>query len=197
MNKPVEWDNVISKLNKLVNVKADAETGIVCMHKNDGIWHLLCAGNFFWHIFISEEFIVDYDSMQIGIVFCGEKHYGISYKSNSDNFTLKRERINMVNTDIYLGVYDEIENRYVEFPQITYEVNKMLYFDGNFNKIATGDELTCFPWVQSFYRAHIINDAYVLLSRETVRVEGRFIYVGEREYSFKQKINEEYGILTS
>ena len=36
------WLSIINKLNKLENVKADMETGLVSMWK-DGNWHILCA----------------------------------------------------------------------------------------------------------------------------------------------------------
>lgn len=189
-----QWIDVINKLNKLENVKADMETGLVSMKKND-IWCVLCAGEVSFADFTGE-FIVDYEKKRIGVIVNGEVKYMIHEGGALQNsFTLKKEEIKNINTVEYLGIMDETTDQYVEFPPIVYLVD-YIYFNGDCNKIAMGDLFKQNPHIKSFQNLHMICDNLVFINDQSVRVADGLVYIGDKPgYSFFSNMEEERGML--
>lgn len=188
------WLSIINKLNKLENVKADMETGLVSMWK-DGNWHILCASEVSF-IDFNGELVVDYEAMRIGVVIHGKVNYTIFGRGCLDNsFTLKKIEINSINTVEYLGINDDDTDQYVEFPPVVYSVGDV-YFNADCDRISTGTMFRQNPHIKSFQNLHMICDGLVFTEYQSVHVADGLVYIGDKPgYKFFADEPEEHGTL--
>ena len=189
----MDIQSIVDKLNGLDFVKADIETGLVAMFKDDK-WHLLsmeCSTE-------DHLYIADYDEMRIGTVDYVTGKITYILKREEECITLYGEEVASVDTDEFISVLDDESHSYVPLEPGTCRVDN-LYCDQYFDKIAKGTILQCKPSIWTVDHVHIINGEYVLISRESIKVRGDTIKIGgnKSKYTMYYDIETEYVYLAN